>query len=140
MTYPILVPQADEYRSRAITELRVILDAAETVDSYTIDYTKSAIRSDHLVVDHEFVRSEKVGDVLRVLAELDAIAGSDQPADPHSDTGRLLVDTQDRARVLAIAIRACLVPPPHEVEDDAPEAPAAPRPAHEHTGFEAGAL
>lgn len=141
MTTPTLLAPISESRSHALVALRHILDAAETVDSYTTDYTRSADGARNiLVADREFIGTEKVGDVLRVLAELDGVAGSDLYADPSTAHGALFIETQERAGLLAAAIRECLAPTAQSVEVDEVEAPSAPRAAHTHTGFEAGAL
>lgn len=140
MSTPILLAPISDARASALVTLRHILDAAETVDSYTVDYTRSADGAHNvLIADREFIGTEKVGDVLRVLAELDGVAGSDLYADPSTAHGALFIETQERAGALAAAIRECLTPPSPEIEDEV-AAPAAPRPAHTHTGFEAGAL
>jgi hypothetical protein len=141
MSAPVFLDPVSGTRTHALLALRHILDAAETVDSYTTDYTRSADGARNiLVADSEFIRSEKVGDVLRVLAELDGVAGSDLYADPSTAHGALFIETQERAGLLAAAIRECLAPTPMPVEVDEVEAPSAPRAAHTHTGFEVGAL
>lgn len=130
---------ADQNHQAAVASLRFIVEATETVDSYTTDYTTPAPGAHNiLVIDTEFLGRERVADVMRVLAELDAIvAGAWEWALMEAVTpeARLRVTTVERARNLADAIREALGQPTSrpadtgEIVDETPDAPAAPRPA-----------
>lgn len=104
-------PTSDQHKA-AVASLRFIVEATETVDSYTVDYTTPHPDAHNvLIVDRDFLASERVGDVLRVLAELDTIVSGNWEwalMEAVTPEARLRVDTVERARVLAEAIREAL--------------------------------
>jgi hypothetical protein len=106
-----ITPTSEQHKA-AVASLRFIVEATETVDSYTVDYTTAAPGAHNiLVIDRDFLASERVGDVLRVLAELDAIVSGNWEwalMEAVTPEARLRVDTVERARVLAEAIREAL--------------------------------
>lgn len=137
---PIYLTPSTEQQRTAIAALRFIVDTAETVESYMVDYTTPAEGAHNiLVVDRDFLGRERVADVLRVLAELDAIVQGGWEwslMEAVTPEAALRADTVERARVLADAIREALGHPARPstdtgeiVEDEVDDAPAAPRPA-----------
>lgn len=131
---PIYIQPVTEQHSTTVAALRFIVDATETVDSYSTDYLTRADAGtwNVLVVDRDMLSRERVGDVLRVLAELDAIvSGAWEWALMEAVTpeARLRVDTVERARTLAAAIREGLGQAPIPTGDtgeidEAADAPA----------------
>lgn len=132
-----------------VASLRAILNATEAVDSYCVDYL-----TDGGIVDLEALGYERVDHVRRTVAELDAIvAASDEIAAQNMLTAdqHLFAVTVNRARALAAAIREAMAhlaaadntdEQGDEIDEDTVQTapPFAPKPAFEHTGFEAGAL
>jgi hypothetical protein len=101
----ILLPTSDHEGFLAVC--RLVVNQAETVDSYYVDYTDPS----GLHIDAEYLGRERVDHVLRTLAELDEItrqggAGGD------SEIGHLSRVTVERASYLAAAIREVLISRP----------------------------
>lgn len=150
---PFIVPNLNnaETRTTRLSALRFILDSAETVDSYCTDYL--TVGDFGGIVDLENLAGERIERVARTLGELDAIVSSmwEYPLmEAVTAEAQLGVETVERARALAEAIRESIVtlakittrpasPDTGEIVDDEADTPA-PRSAHTHTGFEAGAL
>lgn len=108
---PLYIQPTDEQHRAAVASLRFIVDATETVDSYTTDYTTPAEGAHNiLVIDREFLGRERVSDVLRTLAELDAIVAGElgMVMEAVTPEAALRADTVTRARDLADAIREAL--------------------------------
>ena len=146
----IAVPTITVQHTARVASLRAILDATEAVDSYCVDYL-----TPEGVIDLDALGRERFDHVRRTVAELDAIVSAQAElaatntltADAH-----LFAITVHRARTLAAAIREAVA---HlrsadqveqqgepEVDEDTVQTvpPFAPKPAYQHTGFEAGAL
>lgn len=103
---PITVPAASAGHYARTATLKLIAESAETVDSYCVDYLTS-----EGTIDHEYLELERVSNLRRVLDELDAIVVRrwEWPLmEAATPAPRVLVDTVDRARALADAIREAL--------------------------------
>ena len=150
----IALPPVTVQHTARVASLRAILNATEAVDSYAVDYL-----TPEGIIDADSFSRERVGDLTRVLAELDSIvAASAEIAESGAVTAdaELFAVTVRRAHMLADAIREAMGQPvttmtydpmPIQVdeidEDTRPSVQAfAPKPAvpFEYTGFEAGAL
>lgn len=146
---PTIVPALADQKQRAarLSALRLILDSAETVDESCVNY----LNPDG-TVDREQIEINPVSNIVRDLGELDAIVASlwEYPLmEAVTAEEKICVETVERARALAHAIRETLAAlarvdrleawrnaQPAEADD----APVEPKPARQHTGFEAGAL
>lgn len=109
---PTYIQPTTEQHTATVAALRFIVEATETVDTYSTDYLIAEGGAwNVLVVDRDSLARERVGDVLRVLAELDAIVSGAWEwslMEAVTPEARLRVDTVERARVLAAAIREAL--------------------------------
>lgn len=103
----IAVPAVTAQHTARVASLRAILDAAEAVDSYCVDYLAADPETGLLHVDRDALGRERVDHVMRTLAELDAIVTNAAEVAPHEIVGdaHLLAVTVRRARGLAAAIR-----------------------------------
>lgn len=100
----ILVPLVTDEHDRQLAALKFTVDSTEAVDSYCTDYLASGLST----VDPEVIGRERLDDLRRVLAELDAIVRSSWEValmDASSVDARLLGATVERARNLAAALR-----------------------------------
>lgn len=138
---PTIVPALADQEQRAarLSALRFILDSAETVDESCVNY----LNPDG-TVDAEQIAVNSVSNIVRDLGELDAIVASlwEYPLmEAVTAEARIAVETVERARALAHAIRETLAAvarvdrleawrntQPAEV-DEVDDAPAEPRPA-----------
>lgn len=104
--HPIVVAPITVQHTAYVQSLRAILDAAEAVDSYCVDYLTG-----EGTVDREALGMERIDHVSRTLAELDGIVSS---SDELARTGEVAADAQllgvtvRRARQLAAAIRQAI--------------------------------
>lgn len=88
-----------------LTTLRYVVESAELVDSYCVDY----IEAGGDTIDRHYLASERVDHVRRTLAELDAVISRGQAGvvgDPQARD--IQVTTVRRAAALAAAIREAL--------------------------------
>lgn len=102
---PTIVPNVADKEQRAarLSSLRFILDSAETVDESCVNY----LAADGSV-DMEQIACNSVSNLVRDLAELDAIVSSmwEYPLmEAVTSEARLGTETVERARALAQAIR-----------------------------------
>jgi hypothetical protein len=96
----IRVPREWEGFTAHAKSLRFVVDAAETINNLCVDY----LDRQTMKVDLDGLRREPLADIRRTLAELDAIV-ADGPSIPFEIGGGLLLNTIERSRTLAAAIR-----------------------------------
>jgi hypothetical protein len=136
---PIYIQPVTEQHQASVLALRHIVEAVELVDSYSTDYLVSAPGAHNiLIVDREFLARERVGDVLRVLGELDGIVSGGWEwslMEAVTPEAVLRADTVERARVLADAIREGMGQPRvYNVDEPEAEVVDEPAPAIKRTG------
>lgn len=105
---PTIVPNLTDtdQRTARLSSLRFILDSAETVDSYCVDFL--TVGDFGGIIDREQVEAERIDRLARVLRELDAIVSSlweYSLMEAVTAEARIGVETVERARALAQAIR-----------------------------------
>lgn len=146
----ITVPNLNDKGSRdtRLAALSFIIESTETVDRLCDDFL--IVGENGGTIDREQVEAERVDRLAKTLAELDAIVSSlwEYPLmDAISTEITIASETVERARRLALAIRECVaeIAGTHRVPTNVDtgeivDGEFAPKPAHRHSGFEAGAL
>lgn len=144
----ITLPPVTAQHTARVASLRAIVNAAEAVDSYCVDYL-----TPEGIIDADSFARERVGDLTRTLAELDGITSA---SDELAQSGATVADAElfavvvRRARMLADAIREAMGQPIttmtyetlpiaeeaayraaeiDDIEDTVPRSPFAPKPA-----------
>jgi hypothetical protein len=99
------IPPRLSGESTLLHSLRYVVESAELVDSYCVDYTEAGADT----LDLRYLASERIDHVRRTLAELDAVISRGQTGltgDPQARD--IQVTTTRRAAALAAAIREAL--------------------------------